>query len=312
MNRVQLLVFNAVLGVLDYRVPPGMEIEIGAVVVAPLGPRQIIGIVWEADRLAGTEVPDAKLRPLLEVLPVPPLAAPLRRLIEWTADYYCAPIQSVARMALSSAAALRGGSTTTEYRLSGLEPARLTPQRAAAMDALHGEQASIRELAEIASVSEGVLRGMANSGLLEAVTVDLDRPYARARADFAVPDLSPDQQAAADRFVEAVRAAQVRALPARRRHRIGQDRMLFRSHRRGDHCGAAGAGAAARNRADREFPAPLRGALRHAPDPVAQLGQGERAAAGMARGGERRGASRRRRAFGAVPAVCQSRPDRRR
>ena len=28
------------------------------------------------------------------------------------------------------------------------------------LDALHGEQASIRELAELASVSEGVLRGM--------------------------------------------------------------------------------------------------------------------------------------------------------
>ena len=207
MNRVRLLVFNAVLGVLDYRVPAGMAIEFGTVVVAPLGPRQIVGIVWEAERLPGTEVADSKLRPLLEVLPVPPLSAPLRRLIEWTADYYCAPIQSVARMALSSSAALKGGGTTTEYRLSGLEPARLTPQRAVAMDALQGEQASIRELAALASVSDGVLRGMVSAGLLEPVTVDLDRPYPRARPDFAVPELSDDQQAAADVFVAAVKGA---------------------------------------------------------------------------------------------------------
>jgi len=206
MNRVRLLVFNAVLGVLDYRVPAGMSVEPGSVVVAPLGPRQIVGIVWEAERLPGAEVPDAKLRPLIEVLPVPPIAAPLRRLIEWTADYYCAPIQSVARMTLSSSAALRGGGTVTEYRLSGSEPARLTPQRAAAMDALQGEQASIRELAAIAGVSEGVLRGMANAGLLEAVSVDIDRSYPRARPDHAVPDLSGEQQAAADRFIAAVRA----------------------------------------------------------------------------------------------------------
>jgi primosomal protein N' (replication factor Y) len=208
MNRARLLVFNAVLGVLDYRVPEGMEIEYGSVVVAPLGPRQIIGIVWEADRLAGTEVPDSKLRPIIEVLPVPPLAAPLRRLIEWTADYYCAPLQSVARMALSSTAALRGGGTMTEYRLSGVEPERLTPQRAVAMDALQGEQATIRELAALSSVSEGVIRGMANAGLLEPVVVDLDRPYPRARADFSVPDLSGDQQAAADAFVAAVGAGE--------------------------------------------------------------------------------------------------------
>ena len=205
MNRVRLIVFNAVLGVLDYRVPEGMAIEFGSVVVAPLGPRQLVGIVWEAERLPGAEVAESKLRPLIDVLPVRPLSAALRRLIEWTADYYCAPIQSVARMTLSSSAALRGGGTTTEYRLSGVEPARLTPQRAAAMDALQGEQASIRELAALASVSDGVLRGMVSAGLLEPVTVDLDRPYPRARPDFAAPELSQDQQAAADLFVAAVK-----------------------------------------------------------------------------------------------------------
>ena len=204
MNRVRLLVFNAVLGVLDYRVPDGMTVVPGSVVLAPLGPRQLVGIVWEADRLPGEPVADARLRPLIAVMPVPPIAAPLRRLIEWTADYYCAPIQAVARMALASSAALKGGGTVSEYRLSGIEPQRMTPQRTAAIDALQGEQASIRELAAIAGVSEGVLRGLANAGALEAVTVDLDRPYPRARADFDVPRLTPDQRAAAEQLVAAV------------------------------------------------------------------------------------------------------------
>lgn len=206
MNRARLLVFNAALGALDYRIPDGMAVEPGSVVLAPLGPRQIVGIVWEPERLPSGEVPDSRLRPLLQVLPVPPLRAPLRRLIEWTADYYCAPLSSVARMALSSTAALKGGGTTTEYRLSGAEPKRLTPQRAAALDALHGEQASIRELAELASVSDGVLRGMVTAGLLEAVTVDLDRPYPRARPDFCQPVLEAEQREAADIFVGAVQS----------------------------------------------------------------------------------------------------------
>ena len=207
MNRVRLLIFNAALGPLDYRVPTGMTVEPGSVVTAPLGPRQILGIVWEAERLPATDVPDSRLRPLLEALPVPPLRTPLRRLIEWTADYYIAPLAAVARMALSSTGALRGGGTVTEYRLSGHEPARLTPQRAAALDALQGEQATIRELAELASVSEGVLRGMVNAGLLEAVSVDIDRAYPRADPDHAVPLLGSDQQIAADRFTAAVEAA---------------------------------------------------------------------------------------------------------
>ncbi|MGE4306160.1 MAG: primosomal protein N' [Novosphingobium sp.] len=205
MERVRLLVFNAALGVLDYRVAEGMTVEYGSVVVAPLGPRQVLGIVWEAERLSAQDVPASKLRPLLEVLPVPPLPAQLRRLIEWTADYYCAPMSSVARMALGSTAALRGGGTTTEYRLTGEEPKRMTPQRAAALDALQGEQGSIRELAELASVSEGVLRGMVGAGLLEPVMVDLDRPYPPARPDFAAPRLSEAQKEAADTFVAAVK-----------------------------------------------------------------------------------------------------------
>ncbi len=206
MNRVRLLVFNPVLSVLDYRVPDHMTVEPGSVVIAPLGPRQLLGIVWEPERLPGAEVPDAKLRPILEVLPVPPLSLALRNLIEWCADYYVAPMSSVARMALGSMAALRGGGTATEYRLTGDEPKRLTPQRLAAIDALHGEQASIRELAELASVSEGVLRGMVGVGILEPVTVDLDRRYPRANPAFHVPELSADQQEAAERLVTAVAA----------------------------------------------------------------------------------------------------------
>lgn len=205
MNRVRCLVFNAALGPLDYRVPDGMAVEPGSVVIAPLGPRQIIGVVWEAERLSGTEVPDSKLRPLLATLPVPPLPAPLRRLIEWCADYYLAPIASVARMALSSTAALRGGGTITEYRLAGRAPTgRITPQRAQALDLLIDQQATIRELAEIAGVSDGVLRGMVNAGLLEPVLVDSDRPYPAPDPRHAVPDLSDQQREAAAKFVAAV------------------------------------------------------------------------------------------------------------
>ncbi len=205
MNRVRCLVLNAALGPLDYRVPEGMTVEPGSVVACPLGPRTILGVVWEAERLPGTEVPADKLRPLREILPVPPLTAPLRRLIEWTADYYCAPLAAVARMALSSGGALKGPATTTEYRLSGGLPERLTPQRQTAIEALEHEQATIRELAGIAGVSEGVLRGLVNQGVLEPVEVDCDRPYPEARADFPAPNLGADQQAAADRLCEAVR-----------------------------------------------------------------------------------------------------------
>ncbi len=206
MNRARLLVFNAALNTLDYRVPEGMSVVPGSVVVAPLGPRQILGVVWEEDRLPSEPVPDAKLRPLLEIVPVPPLRAELRRLIEWTADYYCAPMSAVARMVLSSGGAMRGPATMTEYRLTGGMPERMTPQRERAMERLEGEQATIRELAEMAGVSDGVLRGLVNQGVLEPVVVDIDRPYPRAHPDHAEPILSADQTEVADELVKAVEA----------------------------------------------------------------------------------------------------------
>ena len=205
MNRVRCLVLNAALGPLDYKVPEGLRVEPGSVVECPLGPRTVIGIVWEAERRPGTEVPAEKLRPLRGILPVPPLSAPLRRLIEWTADYYVASLAGVARMALSSGGALKGPATMTEYRLTGGLPERMTPQRQAAIDALDGEQANIRELSGIAGVSEGVLRGLVNQGVLEPVEVDCDRPYDTARPDFVQVDLSAEQQAVSDVFSAAVR-----------------------------------------------------------------------------------------------------------
>ncbi|MEM6858216.1 MAG: primosomal protein N' [Pseudomonadota bacterium] len=205
-QRVRLLVLNAALGPLDYTVPGELLVEPGSVVIAPLGPRKVTGIVWDEGRLPGAEVPAAKLRPILEVVPVPPLAAPLRRLIEWTADYYCAALASVARMVLSSGGALGGPSTTTEYRLSGGAPERMTPQRAAAIEALEGEQGTIRELSAIASVSEGVLRGLVNQAVIEPVTVAIDRSYGQANPDFHQPALSSDQLRVAKHLVAAVEA----------------------------------------------------------------------------------------------------------
>jgi len=206
MHRVRLLVLNAALGPLDYRLPEGLSAPAGSVVVAPLGPRRVTGIVWDEGRLPGDEIAFERLRPIFEVLPVPPLPAPLRRLIEWTADYYCAPLASVARMALASGGALGGPATMTEYRLSGGLPERMTAQRLAAIEALAGEQGTMRELAGIAGVSEGVLRGLVNQGVIEPVTVNIDRPYPCAHPDHAPPELSPEQSAVAARLVAAVEA----------------------------------------------------------------------------------------------------------
>ena len=204
MNRVRVVTMNAALGPLDYRVPDGMDVEPGSVVVAPLGPRQLLGVVWEPERLPTDEIAEGRLRPLASVLDVRPIAAPLRRLAEWTADYYLSPLAAVLRMVMPSSSALEGPRQLVEYRPTGLVPERMTPQRLKALASLEGRQGNIRELAARAEVSDGVLRGLVNAGALEAVAVEADRPLPVPDADFATPDLNGEQQAAAASLAGAI------------------------------------------------------------------------------------------------------------
>ncbi|HEY7005102.1 MAG TPA: primosomal protein N', partial [Sphingomicrobium sp.] len=204
MQRARVVTLNAALGPLDYRVPEGMAVEPGSIVIAPLGPRQLLGVAWEAERLPSNEVPDSRLRPLAGIMDVAPIAAPLRRLCEWTADYYLAPLASVLRMVLPSSAALEGPRQLTEYRPTGLVPDRLTPQREKALAALEGRQGTIRELADHAGVSDSVMRGLVNAGALEAVAVGADRPLAVPDPDHAPPDLNDDQRDSAASLASAI------------------------------------------------------------------------------------------------------------
>ncbi len=205
MSRARILLLNAALGPLDYRVPHGMTVEPGSIVIAPLGPRQLAGVVWEPDRMpSDAEVGDNRLRNLAEVCDLPPIAAPLRRLIEWTADYYIAPPAAVLRMALASAAALEDRTVVVEYRATGMVPERLTPKRAQALERIGERQGLVRELAVIADVSDALVRGLVRTGAIEAVEVPVDLPYATPDPDHAPPALSLAQSEAASALVADV------------------------------------------------------------------------------------------------------------
>ena len=73
MQRARVILINAALGPLDYRVPEGITAEPGAIVVAPLGPRQLVGVVWEPERAPTAEVDERRLRPIAHHFAIPPL-----------------------------------------------------------------------------------------------------------------------------------------------------------------------------------------------------------------------------------------------
>ena len=242
--------------------PTAWHVEPGSIVVAPLGPRQLLGVAWEAERLPTNEVPDSRLRPLARALDVPPIAAPLRRLCEWTADYYLAPLASVLRMVLPSSAALEGSRQLIEYRPTGVVPERLTPQREKAL-AAHRRPARHRPRAcrscrrqrcGAARASSTPARSKRSRSMPTVRSPCPDPEYAPPRAE-----RRPARGCGKPCFGNR---QGLRSGAARRRHRLGQDRSLFRSDRRVPPAGQAGARPPARDRADRAVPQALRGAVR--------------------------------------------------
>lgn len=204
-KRVRVVLLTQAIGPLDYRLPDGMKAGPGCVVMVPLGPRKLPGVIWD-ERIFDDEPVDAKkLRNVLDLVDCPPIGPGLRRLVDWVADYYLTQHSAVLRMVLASSAAFTTSGTITEYRRTGLEPARLTPQRAAALDALEGAQGLVRELAAEAGVSDNIIRGLIKAGAFEPVTISVDTPFPAPLPDFSAPELNEAQRAAADVMTSAVR-----------------------------------------------------------------------------------------------------------
>jgi len=195
----------ALPGAYDYEGPAGLTAGPGAYVIVPRGGQKVTGVVWGA----GGESEGRKLKPVLEVLDMPPMPEPLRRFIDWVAGYTLNPRGSVLRLALRAPGALEPQRMRTAYRLSagGAGVARMTPARMRVLAAADdGLARTMRELAGEAGVSDGVVRGLVEAGMLEAVDVPDDAPFESVDCHAAGPMLSPDQSAAAQRLRALVRA----------------------------------------------------------------------------------------------------------
>jgi primosomal protein N' (replication factor Y) len=108
-----------------------MAVEPGSVVQVPLGPRQVIGTVWEG---GDESVDPKKLRPITKVFDCPPLNKEMRDFIDWVASYTLSPPGLVARMALRVPNAFDPEPMVEGLRFVGGTPERMTPARARVLD----------------------------------------------------------------------------------------------------------------------------------------------------------------------------------
>ena len=191
----------------DYSVPEGLQVAPGAFVVVPLGKRETLGVVWGE---GSGEVPEAKLRDIIDVLPALPMAEALRRFVDWVSAYTLAPPGAVLRMAMSSPSALEAPKTEVVYRAAAPSDdtaLKLTAARRRVLAALvDGPAMPVAELAHIAGVGASVVKTMASVGLLEPVERTVRRSFPLPDGAHEGPVLSEAQKSVADAMVAKVEA----------------------------------------------------------------------------------------------------------
>ena len=188
----------------DYALPKGVVPARGRLVRAPLGKRELLGVVWGE---AEGGVPEKKLREAVPLASAQSLPPTLLDFIGWVARYTLAPLGAVLALALRVPAAFDAEAPRTAYKLGSARPERLTPARARVLKLLEdGLARAPSVIAEEANVGAAVVRGLANAGALEVVPLPEFTPLPVPNPDFDSVVLSPDQARAATHLRESVKA----------------------------------------------------------------------------------------------------------
>ncbi len=190
---------------LDYRAPEG-GVAAGDFVLAPLGPRRVLGVVWGP----GTGGFDpARLRAIEARLDLPPLRPGLMAFLARAADYTLTPLPAMLRLATRAPGLGAPPGERAILRATGLAPDRMTDARARVLAVLaeHGGMGfAPADLARLAGVGAGVIAGLEAQGALLREAAPRDAPYPALDPEAPSRPLSPAQAEAAARLRAAVAA----------------------------------------------------------------------------------------------------------
>ena len=202
LERAGILLPLPLAGAYDYKLPAGVNAPRGALVAAPLGNRETLGVVWgEAEGVVGDN--RLKVAEPLEGAPALPLG--LCDFIDWVADYTLSPPGAILAMALRSRGAFEPEALRTAYIKGDVTPARMSEARKRVLGiAEDGLARNISGLAEDANVTPAVVRGLIAAGALVTTQLPEFAPFKQPEPDFAGPLLNDDQAAAAGKLREAV------------------------------------------------------------------------------------------------------------
>jgi primosomal protein N' (replication factor Y) len=192
----------AVPGPYTYKVPAGSSVVPGSIVRVPLGPREVVGAVWDVEPDAAID--PRKLKVITHVYErARPIDRDLRRFIDWVANWTLAAPGMVLRMVLRSEEALEDEPPVAGVRrIDGAFPDRMTAARQRVLETMEDGFAWTKSgLSHAAGVSPSVIDGLLHQEVLEVVSLPAAPPPPRPQTDFARPELTPAQQVAADGLI---------------------------------------------------------------------------------------------------------------
>lgn len=189
-------------GAYDYKLPAGTDVPRGTLVSAPLGNREVLGVVWcDAEGTVG----DNRLKEAVPLDGGPRLPEKICDFIDWVADYTLNPPGAILAMALRSRGAFDPETRRIAYVRGSVTPPRMSAARVRALEiAGDGLARSVSGLAEDANVSAAVVRGLVTAGALIPTELPEFAPFRQPDPSFAGPKLGDDQATAADALRQAV------------------------------------------------------------------------------------------------------------
>ncbi|MXN17252.1 primosomal protein N' [Pseudooceanicola sp. GBMRC 2024] len=190
---------------LDYRAPEG-GCYLGAYVQVPLGPRQVLGVVW-GPGIGGFDL--KKARSIVKAFDVPPMREEMRIFLKKAGDYTLTPMHAMLRLATRVPGLSDPPSMRKIYRLGEAEPDRMTDARTrviAVLEEYGGLAFTLKELSEAAGVSSSVIKGLVAQNVVLEENTPRDLPFPHLDPDLPGKPLAGGQIAAAASLREGIRS----------------------------------------------------------------------------------------------------------
>ncbi len=209
-DTVSVLTAQPVNRLLDYRMSEGGG-QVGCFVEVPLGPRTVTGVVWGPGQ---GQFDRTKLRAIGRVLDVPPLRTELMRFLARASEYTVSPLNSL----LALATRVQGLGDPPRFRQVYIagdgRPSRMTPARQRVLDVFRSQpeaEYSLRDLVSQAGVSASVIKGLEDHDSVVRVQRPWYEPFPGLDLERAGPELTPQQQQAAEHIKKWTRKGEHKA-----------------------------------------------------------------------------------------------------